>query len=70
MVFDETEPEIDESRFVKCDWAHFYPDAQEAVPMNAQEPRGGNPVSLHCFVDADYGGCRLTRRSQTGYHLL
>ena len=23
-------------------------------------------MSIHCFVDADHGGCRLTRRSQTG----
>jgi hypothetical protein len=65
LVFDKTEPDIDESRFIKCDWQEFYPEAAEAVPTNAPEPRG-NPVTIHCFVDADHGGCRLTRRSQTG----
>jgi hypothetical protein len=65
MVFDDTQPDIDKSRFMQCDWHEFYPEAEEAVPTNAPEPRG-NPVSIHCFVDADHGGCRLTRRSQTG----
>jgi hypothetical protein len=65
MVFDDTHPDIDESRFMQCDWHDFYPEAEEAVPTNAPEPRG-NPVSIHCFVDADHGGCRLTRRLQTG----
>jgi hypothetical protein len=65
LVFDETEPDIDENRFNKCDWHDFYPEAAEAVPTNAPPPRG-NPVTIHCFVDADHGGCQLTRRSQTG----
>jgi hypothetical protein len=26
----------------------------------------GNPLSIHCFVDADHAGDRLNRRSQTG----
>ena len=29
------------------------------------EPRG-NEVEIHCFVDADHAGDRVTRRSQTG----
>ncbi len=42
-----------------------YPDAQEALPSNAPEPRG-MPVQINCFVDADHAGDRATRRSQTG----
>jgi hypothetical protein len=65
LVFDDTEPVIDERRFKKCDWAEFYPEAAEAIPPNAPEPRG-KPITVHCFVDANHGGCRITRRSQTG----
>ena len=47
------------------DWADFYPDAREAIPPDAPEPRG-KPVQLTCFVDADHAGDRVTRRSRTG----
>jgi hypothetical protein len=43
----------------------FYPDAEEALPLNAPEPRG-KPVQINCFVDADHAGNTVTRRSQTG----
>ena len=65
MVFDPTEPTLDESVFKKCDWKEFYPDAKEAIPTNMPEPRG-RPVTTTCFVDADHAGCRLTRRSHSG----
>ena len=65
MVFDDTEPYFEDSRFSKCDWSEFYPDAAEAIPSNAPEARGKS-VSMSCFVDADHAGCRVTRRSHTG----
>ena len=65
MVFDDTEPNIDEKSFVNCNWKEFYPDAKEAVPTDMPEPRG-NPVIMSTFVDADHAGCRVTRRSHTG----
>jgi hypothetical protein len=65
MVFDETEPAIDQSRFRVVDWSEFYPDAVEAIPQDAPEPRGVSVVTS-CFVDSDHAGCRLTRRSHTG----
>ena len=65
MVFDDTEPEFDESRFAKCDWEEFYPGAKEVVPPNAPEPRGHGVVTS-CFVDADHAGCQETRRSHSG----
>jgi hypothetical protein len=39
MVFDETEPAIDQSRFRVVDWSEVYPDAVEAIPQDAPEPR-------------------------------
>jgi hypothetical protein len=65
MVFDETEPSIDENSFTDCDWREFYPYAKEAIPKNA--PRAlGEAVTMHCFVDADHAGDQMTRRSHTG----
>ncbi len=40
LIFDPTPPDIDESRFVKCDWHDFYRGAQESIPGDAPEPRG------------------------------
>ena len=65
LAFDPTHPDIDEGRFLKCDWHDFYRGAAESIPGDAPEPRG-NVVSTHCFVDADHAGNRVTRRSQTG----
>ena len=64
MVFDETEPVFDESRFQKCDWSEYYPGACEAVPPNAPDVRG-QLVSMSCFVDTDHAGCWVTRCSHT-----
>ncbi len=65
LAFDPSHPDIDETRFQKCDWHDFYRGAKELIPRDAPEPRG-NVVSTHCFVDADHAGNRVTRRSQTG----
>jgi hypothetical protein len=65
LVFDETVPDNSDSEFSYCDWAEYYPDAQDPIPPNAPEPRG-NSVTTSCFVDADHAGCRATRRSHTG----
>jgi len=40
LVFDWTEPVLDESKFMECDWKEQYPDAKESIPTNAPEPRG------------------------------
>ena len=69
LAFDPQHPDIDESRFVKCDWTDFYRGAKEPIPGDAPEPRG-NVVSTHCFVDADHAGNRVTRRSQSGILLF
>jgi hypothetical protein len=69
MVFDETEPTIDQSRFRVVDWSEFYPGAEEAIPQDMPEPRGRSVVTS-CFVDSDHAGCRLTRQSHTGVIIL
>ena len=65
LLFDDTEPDFNESRFRESDWSEFYPDAKEVVPPNAPETRGKS-VTMTAFMDADHAGCRVTRRSHTG----
>ncbi len=69
IVFDDTLPNFDAERFTECDWAEYYPDAQEAISPNAPKARG-NAVLTSGFVDADHAGCRVTRRSHTGVLLF
>jgi hypothetical protein len=65
MVFNETVPTINQLHFRVIDWVDFYPEAKEAIPWDAPEPRGVSVVTS-CFVDSDHAGCRLTRQSHTG----
>eukprot|EP00536_Pseudo-nitzschia_multiseries_P010395 jgi/Psemu1/203174/e_gw1.316.9.1 len=65
LVFDNTVPSIDESKFQKCDWSEFYPGAAEVIPADMPEALGKH-VTMSCFVDADHAGCKATRRSHTG----
>ena len=65
LVFDDNEPDIDASSFIKADWSEYYPYAKEVIPEDAPEPRGRS-VTTNCFVDADHAGCQMTRRSHTG----
>ena len=69
IAFDPQHPDVDESRFVKCDWQDFYRGAKEPIPRDMPEARG-NVVSTHCFVDTDHAGNCVTRRSQTGILLF
>jgi hypothetical protein len=65
LVFDDSYPVVDQSRFHECDWTEFYPDAKEVLPPDMPEARG-KEVRVTCFVDADHAGCKETRRSHTG----
>ena len=66
VVFDPKTPEIDERAFnVDADWTDFYGDVREELPPKMPEPRG-KPVCISCFVDANYAGNVVTRRSHTG----
>lgn len=65
IVLDPEKPVVDETQFMRADWSSFYPDAQEAIPLNTPDPRG-NSILISCFVDADHAGNLVTRRSHTG----
>ncbi len=66
MVFDDTIPDFDESRFNGgADWTEYYGCVKEPIPSNAPEARG-KAVTMSCFVDASHAGCHVTRRSWSG----
>ena len=67
MVFDPSEPDINESLFTDEDWtATAYGECKEELPSNAPEPRGLG-FTMRAFVDSDHAGDCITRRSRTGY---
>jgi hypothetical protein len=66
LVLDPTYPTIDMSKFIECDWKHFYGDMNEAIPPRAPELRG-KEVDIRLFVNADHARDRLTRCSCTGF---
>ena len=67
MVFDPTEPDIDESVFPKEDWSStVYGECSEKLPSKAPEPRGLG-FKIKAYVDSDHAGDTVTRRSRTGF---
>jgi Reverse transcriptase (RNA-dependent DNA polymerase) len=69
LVFDNTTPYFDESRFTKCDWSEYYPGAVDLLPPNMPQPQG-KLVMVLCYVDADHAGCQVTHCSHTGILIL
>lgn len=65
IVFDFSEPYLDESQFANVDWTEQYGDVVEELPPGMPKPRG-NSVIISCFVDSDHAGNKVTRRSHTG----
>ena len=70
MVFDPTEPEIDESKIQWEDWtATPYGECKEDLPINAPEPRGIGFI-MCAFVDFNHAGDMVTCRSSTGFMIF
>jgi hypothetical protein len=69
LVFDDTMPCIDKSRFTKCDWSEYYPRVEDPLPANMPQPQGKSVMVL-CYVDADHAGCQVTCCSPMGILIL
>lgn len=70
MIFDPTEPKIDQSQFHQSpDWVRFYGDVKETIPHDALKPLGP-AVYLRLKVDADHAGDKAMRRSRTGFFIF
>ena len=70
IVFDPTDPYINESDFERKDWTssefgHACDDG-EVLPPNMPQPRGMG-FTMRAKVDADHAGDTVTRRSRTGF---
>jgi hypothetical protein len=69
MVFDPSDPVINESDFELQDWTSSefgHVQGREEVPSNMPEPRGLGFV-MRAKVDADHASDTTTRRSRTGF---
>ena len=66
VMFDPSYLDISHHDFKKCDWKSMYGNVREAIPPNAQRPRG-KEVDLRLFVDSDHAGDTGTRQSWTGF---
>ena len=69
LVLDPSYPEIDLDKFPRYNWKQFYGDAKEVIPKNAPKPVGKEFI-IRAFVDADFAGDNLTRRSRTGFLVM
>ena len=67
LVYDPSDPVVDETKFEKQDWAssEFGHVESEELPANAPEPRGMGFI-IHAKIDADHASDTVTRRSRTG----
>ena len=69
LVYDPSDPVIDESLFEAKDWASSefgHLDGKEEVPPKMPEPRGQGFV-ISTEVDADHASDTVSRRSRTGF---
>jgi hypothetical protein len=69
MVFDPSEPAIDQAQFDLQDWSSSefgHVQGQEELPPKMPEPRGQGFV-MRAKVDADHASDTVTRRSRTGF---
>jgi hypothetical protein len=69
MVFDPSDPTVDEASFELRDWTSSefgHLQGKEELPPNMPEPRGLGFV-MRAKVDADHASDTTTRRSRTGF---
>ena len=67
IVFDPSEPDIDDTHFEKQDWKNtVYGEGEEELPPNARTPRGYG-FKIKAYVDSDHAGDSITRRSRSGF---
>lgn len=69
LVFDPSDPVVDENSFEERDWASSefgHVQGKEELPPNMPEPRGQGFV-MRAKVDADHASDSVSRRSRTGF---
>ena len=69
MVYDPSDPVIDESQYERKDWTSSefgHIEGENITPPNMPQPRGLGFV-IRAKVDADHAGDTVSRRSRTGF---
>ena len=68
IVFDPTDPMIDEEAFQRKDWAssEFGATLSEVPPDNMPQPRGMG-FTMSAMVDVDHAADTTCRKSRTGF---
>jgi hypothetical protein len=69
LVFDPSDPVIDESKFERHDWTTCelgHIDSKKKTPVYMPEPCGQR-FQVRAKVDADHAADTVTRRSRTGF---
>ena len=69
MVFDPSDPVIDEAKYQLQDWASSefgHLQGKRRLPPNMPQPRGFGFI-IRAKVDADHASDTVTRRSRTGF---
>ena len=69
LVLDPSYPDIDATTFENKNWKEFYGNTKEDIPKNVPRPLG-KELLIRCFVDADFAGDLLSRRSRSGFLVL
>ena len=65
IIMDPSFPHINEVDFEHSDWSSYYGTEKEAIQRNTPEQKGKEFI-IRAFIDASFGGYKLTRRSWTG----
>ncbi len=69
LVLDPTYPDIDMEKFERKNWKQFYGDIKEWIPSYV--PRGiGKEFIIRAYVDADFAGDNIIRRSRAGFIIM
>jgi hypothetical protein len=66
LIFKPTYPKIDVGQFPQFNWAKFYGDVEEAIPVDMPVPLGKN-VDIRMMCESDHAGDKRTRCSCTGF---
>ena len=69
LVLDPTYPDINIDDFERHNWKQFYGDVKELIPNHVARSIGKEFI-MRVFVDADFAGDNLIRRSRTGFRIM
>ena len=69
LVFDPTYPEILKEEFPCLEWKDHFDSLREEVPDYCPRPFGKEMITWE-YVDEDFAGETITRRSRTGFIIM